>query len=309
MIAMNSSDENIRHENELINILIGLCFPRPAFPNDLYNLGYRIKGFEKIFNNINGNEIKPDMIIACEKKGCLIFFESKSGKNVEKEQIKNYSEITKEDLIRNAGFNKKLLTLGHDISYICYEKTFVNKKEIKGFNNLLKGIKGKYNFPILVFDKEKSTLSLKYFTFKDDELTSILSKEIKIPMERLPTFIKFDQHSSEEDIEIEVLRSIISYIQVDKMKFTIGEMLSEIISPFPGFKDLIGPQTKKSIKNKLKKVLKQISKDRPDYFTWNGEGQAWIIDDKLNGLHYNQLEVLLGLVEKIDINDNQLSLF
>ncbi|MBM7558128.1 hypothetical protein JOC47_002998 [Halanaerobacter jeridensis] len=307
MKKMTFSDLGYRHENELINIIAGLCLPRAGFPKTLYNLGYRIRGFDEIFNNHRGDELKPDLIIGCDNKGCTIIFEAKAGKNADRDQLENYNNITKEDLIKNAGFSKKLISSGHDISYVCYEKTFVNKEQIDAFNNLIKSIEGNYEFPVIVFDKQNAILDLKHYSFKDEEINKELDKKINIPINRVPEIINFDQHSDKKEIKIEVIRTIISYILSNKYKFGVEEMLNEILSPFPGITSMIGSQTKKAVKNKLLTVLDNLEEEKPEYFKWDGDN--WIIKSKLHGLHSTQLKMFLDLPDKIEIDENQLRLF
>lgn len=301
------SSDNYRNENELINIIIGLTYPRASFPHPLYDFGYEVKAIEKSFVNSSGGTVKPDLIIANEKSGYLITFEAKSGKNAEENQLENYAAVTDNDLKVNAGFSDKSINNGYDISYICYNKTFVKGTRTSGFNNLIKSIKKKYYFPVLVFNRNNSQLSLEYHKFKDKQLNELFENIVVIPLNRMPEFIKFDQHSDTEEIKMEVIRSIINYIYDGKFSFTIQEMLNEIISPFPGFSDLIGAKTKKSIMGKLKRVLKGLGNEKPDYLEWvHGE---WKINKKLSELHYSQLQALFNLAGKGDITKGQLGLF
>ena len=122
-------DKN-RDENELINIIIGLTFPRAKFPHPFFDLGYEVKAVEQTFINSSGNTVKPDLIIANEEKKFLIIFEAKSGKNAEKEQLKNYEEISDNDLVFNAGFNRNLLQNGYETSYVCYKNTYIKDQKI-----------------------------------------------------------------------------------------------------------------------------------------------------------------------------------
>ena len=309
-------EEDIRDENELVNIIAGMSYPVEGFPKLLYELSYNLEGFEVKFRNNQDREVKPDIVIGSDNKGILILFEAKSGKNVEDEQIENYSNIKKDDLIDNALFGESLLRNGHDIAYVCYENTFVTDQEtgitkkLKGFDNIIKGIKGKYNFPVLVFDKDRSILSLNFENFKDKHLTDELSKEIKIP-NTIPNIINFDHHSPKSEIAEEIIRNISSYRLQEKSEFTIEEILHDILSPYPDIVHLIPSDVQVAVKRKVIKLLPFISK-KTSYIEW--VKPRWIINDKFN-LHPSQLKSLENLIVELkklenskENNQGQLSL-
>lgn len=304
---MLSSNLDYRDENELVNLIIGLTYPRAKFPHPLYDLGFRVKSIEKSFVNSEGRTIKPDIIIASENRGYLIIFEAKSGKNADEEQLENYFNIQDDDLVMNAGFNNDLITNGFDISYVCYKITLIDGEQVPGFNNLIKSIRNKYPFPVVIYDKQNCILALKYFKFKDKQVNDLFENLIRIPRDRIPDFINLNQHSDIEEIKIEAIRSIINYIYDGKFVFTVTELLNDIISPFPGFSDLIGAEAKTAIKGKLKRILKKIGEEKPDYFEWE-EGR-WRINEKLADLHYSQLNALFNLVKSVNISEGQLTLF
>lgn len=297
-------------ENELVNIIIGLSFPRANFPQTLFKLGYKLKGVEQAFVNSKGNTVKPDIIVADDNRGFLIIFEAKSGKNAEEDQLKNYNNISSKDLIQNAGFSNKTIKNGYDITFLTYKYTYVNNQKIKAYENLIKSIKGKYKYPVLMFNKKEKYLSLELNRFKDNKLNEV-AQTIEIPVDKIPKFINFDQHSDEKEIKIEVVRNIISYILKGKLMFSIEEVLNDIISPYPGIKEIIGAETKKAVRRKLMKVLKQLRQEKPSYFEWNRSEQIWEIDDRLSNPNYNQLEALHSLVESSDFNvsEKQMHLF
>jgi len=298
-----------KEEQELIDIIIGMCLPRPKFPTILFDNGYQIKKMEKAFNISNGNEVKPDIIVAAEEKGSLIIFEAKSGKNADEEQADNYSNINEDDLIKNAGFNKDLIGNGFDVSYLCYKKVTVKKEEKQGFKNLIKSFKSNHNFPVLVFNKEEKELKLKLYKFEDQQLNDIFNKPITIPLDRLPTFIKFNERTKIDEIKPEIIRTIISYTYRDKLKFTIKEILEEIISPFPGFINFFGTRFKKAMMKKIKMALKQLGDKHSKYIEWDTDNKEWCINESLSDLHPMQLKMLAKFPNDIDLNTNQMDIY
>lgn len=306
---MNYSD-HYRDENELINIIIGLTLPRSEFPHPFYDLGYELKALEQSFINQQGNTVKPDLIIANQKKGFLIIFEAKSGKNAEKIQLKNYQNITEQDLVNNAGFKNIFVKNGFDVSYLCYRYTFLEEEKIAAFKNIIKSIEGNYSFPVLMYEKDVGYLSLKLNHFKDQEVNSLTENIIKIPKNRIPQIIIFDQHSSIKELTPATVQNIISYILEEKLEFTIEELTNDILATYPGIETLIGSKTKKAVKNKIKRVMSNLKDKKPGYFKWKNEQQHWEIDNDLKDPNYNQLNALRNIIgEKGKTAEGQMNIF
>lgn len=300
---------NYRDENELLNIIIGLTFPRSNFPSPLFDLGYKVMAIEQSFINNKGKMVKPDIIIANEDKSILILVEAKSGKNAEINQLKNYSYITNDDLINNAGFNSKLFETGFNISYFCYKVTFIDKEEVLAYQNIIKSIKGQYNYPVLMYNKEESFILLKLNKFIDKELNILFEGIVEIPNDKIPKLLKFDQHTSKQEIKNEIIRNVLSYILREKLEFTIEEITSDIISPYPGFEKLIGSQTKKAIKNKVKRAMSDIKSEKSNYFNWDSSSKSWKIDENLKDPNFNQLNALKNIISNGKDTDGQMNIF
>jgi ribosomal protein S18 len=272
-------------------------------------LEYEVKSLEESFVNIDGNTVKPDLIIA-SKRGYLIIFEAKSGKNAEKHQLENYSNIKNTDLINNAGFKRIYFKKGFDISYICYKNTYIENEKTSAFENLIKSIDGYYRFAVLKYDKEEGFLSLELNKFKDNKINNLSKNIIKIPKNRIPRFISFDQHSAVKELIPVAVQNIISYILEEKLEFTLEELTNDSLSPYPGIEDLIGSETKKAVKNKLKEVMRKLREKKPEYFSWKNKQKYWEINDSLSDPNYNQLNALRNLInDKTKIADGQMSIF
>ena len=307
---MMSYSDNYRDEKELVNIIIGLTFPRAGFPHPFYDLDYEVKALEQSFVNTDGNTVKPDLIIASKQRGYLIIFEAKSGKNADENQLENYRNINKSDIINNAGFQKVYLEKGFDISYLCYQNTYIEEEKIAAFKNLIKSIKGHYQFAVLKYNKENGYLSVELNKFKDNKINSLTENIIKIPKNRIPKFINFDQHSTVKELVPVAVQNIISYILEDKLEFTLEELTNDLLSPYPGVEDLIGSETKRAIKNKLKTVMSRLNDKKPEYFSWKNEQKYWEITDNLSEPNYNQLNALRNLIgEKAKNAEGQMSIF
>ncbi|RCW86902.1 hypothetical protein DER71_10610 [Halanaerobium sp. DL-01] len=306
---MMSYSDDYRDEKELVNIIIGLTFPRAGFPHPFYDLDYEVKALEQSFVNKKGNTVKPDLIIASQR-GFLIIFEAKSGKNAEEEQLKNYADIENRDLINNVGFQNIYLEKGFDISYLCYQDTYVEDERIGAYDNLIKSIKGNYNFAVLKYDKDNSFLSLELNEFNDEKINLLTKSIIKIPKNRIPHFINFDQHSTVKELIPAAVQNIISYILEDKLEFTLEELTNDLLSPYPGIENLIGSETKRAVKNKLKRVMRKLKDKKPEYFSWKNEQKYWKIDDNLTEPNYNQLNALRNLIsDKANTAEGQMSIF
>jgi hypothetical protein len=306
---MMSYSDDYRDEKELVNIIIGLTFPRAGFPHPFYDLDYEVKALEQFFVNKKGDTVKPDLIIASQR-GFLIIFEAKSGKNAEEEQLKNYADIENQDLINNAGFQNIYLEKGLDISYLCYQDTYIEDERIAAYDNLIKSIKENYNFAVLKYDKDNSFLSLELNEFNDEKINLLTKSIIKIPKNRIPHFINFDQHSTVKELIPAAVQNIISYILEDKLEFTLEELTNDLLSPYPGIENLIGSETKRAVKNKLKSVMRKLKDKKPEYFSWKNEQKYWEIDDNLTEPNYNQLNALRNLIgDQANTAEGQMSIF
>jgi hypothetical protein len=301
---------NYRDENELINIIIGLTFPRSNFPHPFFKLGYELKAIEQSFINYKGNTVKPDLIIANKKNGYIIIFEAKSGKNAGKKQLENYSNIKKDDLINNAGFERDFVQNGFDVSYVCYQYTYIDEEKTAAYNHLIKGIEESYQIPLLKYDKDNGYLSLELNKFKDEKINKLTVNIIQIPQDKIPQVINFDQHSSIKELIPVAVQNIISYILEEKLEFTLEELTNDLLSPYPGLANLIGSETKKAVKNKVRSVMSKLKDKKPDYFKWRNDQKIWEIDESLSDPNYNQLNALRNLISYKDQDvDNQMSIF
>ncbi|MFW5891734.1 MAG: hypothetical protein ACOCUI_05895, partial [bacterium] len=210
----------------------------------------------------------------------------------------------------NAGFQKIYLEKGFDISYLCYQNTYIGEEKIAAFKNLIKSIKDNYQFPVLKYDKENGYLSVELNKFKDNKINALTENIIKIPKNRIPQFINVDQHSTVKELVPVAVQNIISYILEDKLEFTLEELTNDLLSPYPGIKDRIGSETKRAVKNKLKTVMSRLNDKKPEYFSWKNEQKYWEITDKLSEPNYNQLNALRNLIgEKVKTAEGQMSIF
>jgi hypothetical protein len=87
-------------------------------------------------------------------------------------------------------------------------------------------------------------LSVELNKFKDNKINSLTENIIKIPKNRIPKFINFDQHSTVKELVPAAVQNIISYILEDKLEFTLEELTNDLLSPCPGIEDLIGEKAK-----------------------------------------------------------------
>jgi hypothetical protein len=240
----------------------------------------------------------------------IIIFEAKSGKNADKVQLENYNDIKKLDLIHNAGFQQKLLKNGLVISYVCYKYTYIDNEKFEAFKHLIKSFEDSYQFPVLMYDRDNSYISLELNDFKDKKINLLTENIIQIPKDKIPQVLNFDQHSSVEELIPVVVQNIISYILEEKLKFTLEELTNDLLSPFPGLESLIGSETKKAVKNKVKSAMSKLKNKKPEYFTWKNDQNIWIIDDNLDEPNYNQLNALRNLInDKNKDIDNQMSIY
>ena len=306
---MNYSDD-YRNEKELINIIIGLTFPRSDFPHPFFKLGYELKAIEQSFINYKGNTVKPDLIIANKRNGYIILFEAKSGKNAGKKQLENYSNIKKDDLINNAGFQRDFVQNGFDVSYLCYQYTYIDEEKTAAYKHLIKGIEKSYHFPVLKYDKDNGYLSLELNDFTDEKINKLTANIIQIPQDKIPQVINFDQHSSIKDLTPVAVQNLISYILEEKLEFTLEELTNDLLSPYPGLESIIGSETKKAVKNKVRSVMSKLKDKKPDYFKWRNDQKYWEINESLSNPNYNQLNALRNLI--IDANktvEGQMNIF
>lgn len=86
----------------MINYVIGFCKISDTWIHPLEELGYEVRLIEQTIKLMQTtNElIKPDVVAVSNKLLHALVFDCKSGKNIERDQIARYNQLTDADLLR-----------------------------------------------------------------------------------------------------------------------------------------------------------------------------------------------------------------
>lgn len=110
----------------LICCMIGLAAPDrgPSFPNPLYELGYEVAILEwDTVLNSKGRKVSPDLVLIARDTNHAMVVECKSNK-LEKDQIKRYMDVKREDIIDWGMSSSDPRQLVHDITLVSsYENS------------------------------------------------------------------------------------------------------------------------------------------------------------------------------------------
>ncbi|MET3689515.1 hypothetical protein ABIC37_005065 [Priestia megaterium] len=258
-------------ELELLNIIISMCTSNkfPNVDNIFFQEGYRIVSIDRSVTTSSGS-VKYDLVLSSTIKNLTLCFELKGFKasNISTEQLNRYKGLSTEEYIRLAGIQAND-TINHKLQTII------------GINleNLLKTeeyqVREGYNFPILSFGSQ--TISVSFKELNDVEINRKLTKSVSTLGTPL-TFIHFDKESRMSDLAHRTIPTIYSYAKVGTSMFTVEQIVNDVYCSVKELHNIIGPDVKKAVVNKIKSLLKQMSKEEfKNYLSWNGKDKCWMI--------------------------------
>lgn len=180
---------------KLMNYIIGMCKKNKEWITVLSDLGYGVQIIEQKINTSSGDVIKPDIIAVSDKLVHSLVFECKGGKTIDADQLKRYSTMTLDDLLRWITIFDR-----SDLQFdVCISDFFENHYHIKTINQM---------FPMLTFSSENLT---KTRDFKVNKLNAVLKEPISLK-NKIPTlsYYPFSEDDPDAYIAIHVIRALLS---------------------------------------------------------------------------------------------------
>lgn len=231
----------------MLNLWIGLCRGEAGLPTDIRRLGYKHEWIEYEFQNSIGEPVKPELIIASDRYSHAVMFEWKEGPNTEGDQLKRYSMVVSDDLIKKAALNPSVASV-HDVCIVGL---------INHIPRLSKGIKnGNYSFPLI--GVEEDGLSLQENDFAVNELTGVVSPKLAIDFSKVPTqLVPFDHNSQYWEIAERIIPQIIVYMTRGEPRFILEKLLDDCA---PVCKSVLAPSYRHDLATKVQHVINEASR-------------------------------------------------
>lgn len=243
----------------MINLFIGLLKEnkllraKPTVIESLRELEYELWGIEQSFLNSLNQEIKADIIV-CSRKSCHTLIgewtSASSLSNKKKQQIERYTSLTAQELVDNA-------SIPVEFTSSCSTLLVIQPQALLSFQGLIND-ECRHKLMVSSFEGiEKNGYSVNYNdgNFCDDTLTKIFKEGIQV--KHIPKgyiSVSMDETKSREFFSAVVSQLLFFFLQeVDE--FTDEDICREMF----GVWDVIGVQTKKSLKRAVHVVLKKIS--------------------------------------------------
>lgn len=237
----------------LLNLFIGLCSGAEGLPRSLFDLGYRVERIEQKlplsqeFGKSEKEVAVPEMVIASERVHHTILFEWKEGKNTEEDQLRRYSRVTADDLIKLAFLAPAKCTL-IDVALVCREE---HQQTVKiGIQ------KGEYDFPLMATGENSISTVLNNYKVPETDATF---KPLNINWQNVTTaFFPLDTDSEIWEFAEYVIPAILEDMQNNKAMILASSVGSRIIP----FWDQIGKPYRNTLENRIAEVIERASRNQ-----------------------------------------------
>ncbi|MGN7300623.1 hypothetical protein [Ferdinandcohnia sp. SAFN-114] len=278
-------------ELDLLNIIIAMSSEHNsgAIDNIFFKEGYRIVSIDRSVDTAVGT-VKFDIYLSNPIKNTSLGFELKGFKasNLETEQLNKYESLpVKQYLSVGGAFYKDIDT--HNLQTILG----INKSRVATVTDFLQA--NGYNFPVLTVDSTINSLQIVYRRIIDKEICEKLSDFFYNSL-KIPTIIFYDKESKLQHVAPRVINKIFQYAKINHLEFTINEVVNETFCSIPDLHNLIGTDIKKAVMDKIKKILKDMSKKEfSSYLYWDSQNKKWLIKRINRNSHQNTDAAFLQL--------------
>jgi hypothetical protein len=261
----------------MTNIFIGL-FKRHRFlipySIHIHEIGYTIQSIEPSFQS-NNRTINPEAIACSNTKEHTLLTEWTSAQALsydKKQQISRYLAVTSNDLINNANI-ESTASVAHSLWVTVRPDSLESFKEIINNNN--------HNRILLCSFDELPTgeycIDFHLGNLLDNELSLILQQTIKfdkIPQGYIPLPIDNLKNERFKDAVIQEIVNRLVKVK-SEYEFSIEDICASIFSIW----SYVGDTKKKSIRNAVKKIMREISNTK-DCKKWlKYENSNWKVYD------------------------------
>ncbi|MGG4043116.1 peroxiredoxin family protein [Bacillus smithii] len=278
-------------ELDLLNIIIAMSFDHNSsgVENIFYQEGYRIVSIDRSVD-IDVGTIKYDIYLSNWEKNMSLGFELKGLKasNLELEQFNKYQNIPIQQYITVGGAFYQDINTHRLQTVIGINKS--REEEVKNFIQL-----HGFTFPLLTIDRDSSIIQIVYNELIDKKMHTKL-QHVFYDTFGIPTYIFYDKESKDYQIAPRIINKIFQFAKNDKSVFSVNEIIEETYCAIPGLYQIIGPDVKKSVIVKIKKILRDMSKNEfSSYLKWDHVNKKWSIKRISSNSHFNTDSAFLQL--------------
>ena len=285
------SSSKLYSELEMLNFIIAMSFEKKSagIDNIFYQEGYRIVSIDRSINTDIGT-IKYDIYLSNPDKNTSFGFELKGLKasNLEFEQLNRYKNIP----------IRQYLTLGgafyRDVeSHLLQTIIGVNNSRQKYVKEFIAS--NEFSFPIVSIDQEAESIQVVHETIIDSKVSTKLSKIVFDSFD-VPTYIYYDKETKPHQIAPRIINKIFQLAKIDYQEFAVDEIVEETYCAIPELHKIIGFDVKKSVIEKIKKILRDMSENEFNSFlNWDSQIKKWKIRRLSSKSHLNTDTAFLQL--------------
>jgi hypothetical protein len=212
-------------------------------------LGYEAEIIEQRITTSTGDSVKPDVVSVSNRLIHSIVFEVKGGMTINSDQLKRYSSLTSENLLRWVS----IFDRAHHEFDVCICDLAENHPYIRTINQ---------NFPTLTFS---SSEIIKEHEFKRVKLNEILDRPISLVSKTPPLlYYPFSEEDDDSYIALYVVQGLLS-IAMKNMKGGPSVFAESIIScdeitaqQFHHVWKALSQEHRTKLKETIREVIKRI---------------------------------------------------
>ena len=238
----------------LLNVFIGLCRGDPNLPRDLQALGYEDRAIEKQFRTQTGDTVHPEIVLSSAQERHSILLETKSGKNLDADQLQRYAGVTTEDLVQRVPVEPSAAE-SHDVALLGaseHETDLASQLETLG-----------HQMPLLV--ATDTGIRLVANLFARDPISEVFAPELLIDWGSSPLgYVPVDGDSTDADVAEVVVPIIVAQMASCVAEVNTEQICVEICRTTWGS---MGGPGKNAIKAKVKAALQTAA---------SGELSPWL---------------------------------
>jgi hypothetical protein len=248
---------------KVLNVWIGLCRGVPGLPPDLRLLGYEDAAIERSFQNQAGGTVVPEVIARSEPERHAILVESKSGSNLDEDQLQRYSEVSSQDLVERA-FIPPAAAEACDTAIVADDQHVAQ---------LLEALNGcGHAMPLLAVTE--TGISLKANGFQRNPIGEAFTPELPISWADVPLmYVPIDAESKAWEVADVVIPKAIAHMGQRVPQVGVEQLSQEACQLSWG---QIGPTGRSGIQARVREVLKDASTE---------ELSEWLVFDERGSGH------------------------
>lgn len=183
------------NHTKLMNYVIGMCKKNKQWVTTFSDPGYDAEIIEQRITTSTGDSVKPDLVSVSNRLIHSLIFEVKGGTTINQDQLKRYSSLTSENVLRWVS----VFDRAHHEFDVCVCDLAENHQYTRMINQ---------NFPMLTFSPSEI---VKERDFKRTRLNEALNKPISLIDKTPPlSYYPFSEADDDSYIALYVVRALLS---------------------------------------------------------------------------------------------------